>query len=103
MTIATGQARHTIRRVLDDKRDMPGALLLILHDIQDALGLVPPEAVADIAEALNLSRAEVHGVISYYHHFRTEAPHSHVVKVCRHPKLASCCPSCARRWTSTGR
>lgn len=84
------QVQSTIRRVLDDKRDMPGALLPILHDIQDALGHVPPEAVADIALALNLSRAEVHGVISYYHHFRTEAPKGAVVQVCR----AEACQSC---------
>ncbi len=90
MTTTTGQAQHTIRRVLDDKRDMPGALLSILHDIQDALGHVPPDAVVDIAEALNLSRAEVHGVISYYHHFRTEAPKGAVVQVCR----AEACQSC---------
>ncbi len=90
MTTSTGQAQSTIRRMLDDKRDMPGALLPILHDIQDALGHVPPDAVADIAEALNLSRAEVHGVISYYHHFRTEAPKGAVVQVCR----AEACQSC---------
>ncbi|GAB3486884.1 formate dehydrogenase subunit gamma [Curvibacter fontanus] len=90
MTTSTGQAQSTLRRVLDDKRDMPGALLPILHGIQDELGHVPPEAVADIAEALNLSRAEVHGVISYYHHFRTEAPKGAVVQVCR----AEACQSC---------
>ena len=87
---SNNQVQSTIRRVLDDKRDMPGALLPILHDIQDELGHVPPEAVADIAEALNLSRAEVHGVISYYHHFRTEAPKGAVVQVCR----AEACQSC---------
>lgn len=90
MTTTTGQAQHTIRRVLDEKRDMPGALLPILHDIQDELGHVPPDAVADIAEALNLSRAEVHGVISYYHHFRSEAPKGAVVQVCR----AEACQAC---------
>lgn len=90
MTTTTGQAQHTIRRVLDEKRDMPGALLPILHDIQDQLGYVPSDAVADIAEALNLSRAEVHGVITYYHHFRTEAPKGAVVQVCR----AEACQSC---------
>lgn len=83
MTSTTGQAQHTIRRVLDEKRDMPGALLPILHAIQDELGHVPADAVADIAEALNLSRAEVHGVISYYHHFRSEPARAHVVQVCR--------------------
>jgi formate dehydrogenase subunit gamma len=90
MTTSTGQAQSTIRRVLDAKRDMSGALLPILHDIQDELGYVPNDAVADIAEALNLSRAEVHGVISYYHHFRTEAPKGAVVQVCR----AEACQAC---------
>jgi formate dehydrogenase subunit gamma len=83
-------ARLSIRRVLDARHQQPGALLPILHDIQDELGYVPPEAVADIAEALNLSRAEVHGVITYYHHFRTEAPKGAVVQVCR----AEACQSC---------
>lgn len=90
MTSTTGQAQHTIRRVLDDKRHLPGALLPILHAIQDELGHVPPAAVAEIAEALNLSRAEVHGVISYYHHFRTEPARAHVVQVCR----AEACQAC---------
>jgi len=76
-------AQRTIRRVLDAQRQQPGALLPILHAIQDELGHVPPAAVAEIAEALNLSRAEVHGVISYYHHFRSEAPKGPVVQVCR--------------------
>lgn len=90
MTSTTGPAQHTIRRVLDDKRHLPGALLPILHAIQDELGHVPPAAVAEIAEALNLSRAEVHGVISYYHHFRTEPARAHVVQVCR----AEACQAC---------
>jgi formate dehydrogenase subunit gamma len=61
----------------------PGALLPILHAVQDELGHVPKAAVPLIAQALNLSRAEVHGVVTYYHHFRTEAPGRHVVQVCR--------------------
>jgi len=60
-----------------------GALLPILHELQDRLGWVPPQAVPQIAEALNLSRAEVHGVVTYYHHFRSSAPGRHVVQVCR--------------------
>ena len=83
MTANTAEAQRTIQQVLDDKRDMPGALLPILHAIQDALGHIPAEAVPDIAEALNLSRAEVHGVISYYHHFRSERARGPVVQVCR--------------------
>jgi formate dehydrogenase subunit gamma len=61
----------------------PGALLPILHEVQDALGHIPREVVPQIAEGLNLSRAEVHGVLTYYHHFRAEAPGRHVVQVCR--------------------
>jgi len=59
-----------------------GALLPILHDIQHELGYVPEDAVQLIARELNLSRAEVHGVITYYHHFRQTPPGKHVVRVC---------------------
>lgn len=61
----------------------PGALLPILHAIQDRLGYVPPRSVPVIARALNLSRAEVHGVVTFYHHFRHHAPGRHVVRICR--------------------
>ncbi|HEU5257378.1 MAG TPA: NAD(P)H-dependent oxidoreductase subunit E, partial [Vicinamibacterales bacterium] len=61
--------QETVGRVLAERRHMAGALLPVLHGIQDALGYVPPEAVPQIADGLNLSRAEIHGVISFYHHF----------------------------------
>ncbi len=61
----------------------PGALLPILHAVQYTLGYVPKAAVPQIAQALNLSRAEVHGVVTYYHHFRGEPPGRHVVQICR--------------------
>lgn len=80
--IPTDPAQAT-RTALARHQDEPGALLPILHDVQDALGCVLPAVVPQIAEALNLSRAEVHGVVSYYHHFRAEAPGQHVVQVCR--------------------
>jgi formate dehydrogenase subunit gamma len=64
-------------------RDQPGPLLEILHAVQDELGCVPPEAVPLIADALNLSRAEVHGVASFYHHFRERPPGRCVVQLCR--------------------
>lgn len=54
-----------------------------LHGIQDALGYVPKEAVPAVAEIFNLSRAEVHGVITYYHHFRSAPAGKHVVQICR--------------------
>jgi formate dehydrogenase subunit gamma len=61
----------------------PGPLLPLLHAVQDELGYIPREAVARIAEALNLSRAEVHGVVSFYHYFRQHAPGRHVLRLCR--------------------
>lgn len=64
-------------------RGVPGALLPVLHDVQDAVGFVPPEAHARIADALSLSRADVHGVVTFYHDFRSRAPGRHVVRVCR--------------------
>jgi len=60
-----------------------GALLPLLHDIQDSLGHVPPDALPVIAKALNLSRAEVHGVVTFYHHFRSAPPGRHVLRICR--------------------
>ncbi|MDD5059005.1 MAG: NAD(P)H-dependent oxidoreductase subunit E [Sideroxydans sp.] len=63
-------------------RQQPGALLPILHDIQHELGYVPEEAVPLIARELNLSRAEVHGVITFYQHFRQTPPGKHLVRVC---------------------
>jgi formate dehydrogenase subunit gamma len=64
-------------------KSLPGALLPVLHDVQTALGYVPKDAVALIAHELNLSRAEIHGVISFYHYFRTEKPGRHVLQLCR--------------------
>ncbi len=61
----------------------PGPLLEILHAVQEQLGCVPPEAVPRIAEALNLSRAEVHGVVSFYHHFRRAPAGRTHVQLCR--------------------
>jgi formate dehydrogenase subunit gamma len=74
---------EVVERVLARLRNLPGALMPILRAIQDELGYIPPESVPVIAESLNLSRAEVHGVISFYHDFRTEPPGRHVLHVCR--------------------
>jgi len=75
--------RERVREIIRGKRDKPGALLPILHGIQDALGYVPSDSVPLIAGELNLSRAEVHGVISFYHHFRNTPPGKRTVYVCR--------------------
>ena len=72
-----------VSRVIEERKHLPGALLPILHGIQDALGYVPREAIAQIAQGLNLSRAEIHGVVSFYHYFRTSPPGAHTVYVCR--------------------
>jgi len=64
-------------------RGMVGALLPALHAIQDELGYIPDAAIVQLADALNLSRAEVHGTISFYHDFRTTPPGRHVLRVCR--------------------
>ena len=76
-------AQATVSQVLLSKKHLPGALLPVLHGIQDAVGHIPREAVDEIARALNLSRAEVHGVVTYYHHFRSEPAGQHVVQICR--------------------
>src|SRR4051794_3438402 len=60
---------NAIGDILASHVGQPGGLLPLLHDIQDALGYIPPAEVARIADALNLSRADVHGVISFYHYF----------------------------------
>ena len=72
-----------ISRVLEEQKHLPGALLPILHGIQDALGYVPPAAIGQIAHVLNLSRAEIHGVVSFYHYFRTSPPGAHTLYLCR--------------------
>lgn len=63
--------------------DKEGALLPLLHAVQEAFGHVPDAAVPVIAHALNLSRAEVHGVLTFYHDFRRKPAGSRVVKLCR--------------------
>lgn len=73
----------TAQAIIDELKSKPGALLPILHAIQDRFSYVPEEAVSLIAQTLKLTRAEVHGVISFYHHFRTHQPGRHVVEVCR--------------------
>jgi formate dehydrogenase subunit gamma len=61
----------------------PGGLLPLLHDVQDRLGYVPPRALPTIAKAVNRSRAEVHGVVTFYPHFREQAPGRHVLAICQ--------------------
>jgi formate dehydrogenase subunit gamma len=73
----------TVRRIVTDLKGRPGPLLEVLHAIQAALGYVPEGAVPLVAEELNITRAEVHGVVTFYHYFRRTAPGRHVVSLCR--------------------
>lgn len=73
----------TVDHVLAQFQDVPGALLPVLHGVQKNLGYIPDNLVAHIADGLNLSRAEVHGVISFYHYFRTTPPGKHIIQICR--------------------
>ncbi len=75
--------RAAVRRATLALRTIPGPLMPILHAVQDELGFIPDGAVALIAHDLNLSRAEVHGVVSFYHYFRRHAPGRHIVYICR--------------------
>jgi formate dehydrogenase subunit gamma len=72
-----------VQRIASDLKERPGPLLEVLHAIQAALGYVPAGAVPIVAEVLNLSRAEVHGVVSFYHYFRHSRPGAHTVSVCQ--------------------
>jgi formate dehydrogenase subunit gamma len=76
-------AREHIDRALARYGSQPGPLLQILHAVQESLGHVPPAAIPVLAEALNLSRAEVHGVVTFYHHFRQTPPGAQVIQICQ--------------------
>jgi formate dehydrogenase subunit gamma len=75
--------RTIVESIAHAFKDKPGALMPILRRIQDELGWVPRDSVPVLAEILNLTRAEVHGVLSFYHDFRHEPPGRNVVRVCR--------------------
>jgi formate dehydrogenase subunit gamma len=75
--------KGAVEAIAQALKDRPGALTLILRRIQDQLGWVPPDSVPILAHILNLSRAEVHGVVSFYHDFRHEPPGANIVRVCR--------------------
>ncbi|MCP1199029.1 formate dehydrogenase subunit gamma [Notoacmeibacter sp. MSK16QG-6] len=80
----TGEAiASRIQAIIEEHADMEGPLLPLLHAVQAEFGFVPDDAIRPIAEMLNISRAEVHGVISFYHDFHTEPQGRHVLKICR--------------------
>jgi formate dehydrogenase subunit gamma len=71
------------RAIISSHDGEEGATLPILHDLQAAFGCVPAEAVPLVAEVLNLTRAEVHGVVSFYHDYRRHRPGRHILHLCR--------------------
>ncbi len=75
--------REQIDLALAQYQSQPGPLLQVLHAVQQRLRYIPDAAVPIIASALNLSRAEVHGVITFYHYFRRHPAGTHVVQICQ--------------------
>jgi len=80
-------------RIIETYRGLDGALMPILHALQDRFGYIDDKAVPDLAEVLNLSRAEIHGVITFYHDFRRTPPARHALHLCR----AEACQSVGAR------
>lgn len=83
MQPASTEMIATIMPIIDRWKQEEGPLLPILNGILREFGYVPREVIPAIAEALNLSRADVYGVVSFYHDYREEAPGRHVLKLCR--------------------
>ena len=83
MSASAVSLQEIVDQAIDAHRDRVGPLLPVLHQVQETLGYVPPDAVPMIARGLSLSRAEVHGVIGFYHDFRAEPPGEHIVHLCR--------------------
>jgi formate dehydrogenase subunit gamma len=83
MQSRTAWSRERAEEIIKANRHLDGAALPILHALQHEFGYVDREAVPLIAEALNLSRAEMHGVVSFYHDFREAPAGRHVLKLCR--------------------
>ncbi|WP_202330701.1 formate dehydrogenase subunit gamma [Mesorhizobium sp. L-8-3] len=83
MQLASTEIEARTAQVVAAHHGLEGPLLPILHGIQEEFGFVPQEALPVIAEALNLSRAEVHGVVTFYHDYRRHPAGRHVLKICR--------------------
>ena len=83
MTQTSENLTDVVTSAVAAHRHERGPLLMILQDIQQQLGHVPAAAVPLVAEQLNLSRADVHGVVSFYKDFRTESPPEHTIHLCR--------------------
>jgi formate dehydrogenase subunit gamma len=83
MRISAGECTERSLQIIRDLKHLEGPMLPILHAIQAEFGYVPDEVKPIIANELNLSRAEVHGVVTFYHEFRDHPAGRHVLKLCR--------------------
>jgi formate dehydrogenase subunit gamma len=83
MQAAALSLEESVEGIVSDHAGQVGALMPILHAVQERFGFVPEEAIPILARKLNLSRAEVHGVIHFYHDFRKDMPGDHIIQVCR--------------------
>jgi len=83
--VATYETWNPIKaqQIIAAKTGLEGATLPILHDLQGTFGCIPLDAVPMVASALNLSRAEVHGIVTFYHEFRRTPPGRHILRLCR--------------------
>ncbi|SLN18179.1 formate dehydrogenase subunit gamma [Pseudooctadecabacter jejudonensis] len=81
--MADTQTHETMRTILARHKGQEGPLLPILHSVQAEFGFIPGDVVQIIADDLNITRAEVHGVITFYHDFRDAPAGKHIVKICR--------------------
>lgn len=79
----THPSRDELLVLIAPLKDQPGPLLVMLHAIQKSIGYVPATAIPVLADELNLSRAEVQGVVSFYHYFRDQPPAMRRIEVCR--------------------
>ena len=80
---ATPYDRDVASELIASFDTRPELLVQILHSFQDRFGWIPEEAIRQLAQELNLSRADVHGVVSFYHDFRTTPPGRHIVRICQ--------------------
>ena len=97
MQAASTEIASRTMEIVQDLKDIEGPLLPILHGMQHEFGYVPQDALPVIAEGLNLSRAEVHGVFTFYHDFRTQPAGRHVLKLCQAEACQSMGSGCRRR------
>ena len=81
--LASTEIASRTAAVIQEMKGLEGPLLPILHGLQEEFGFVPTESLPVLAEALNISRAEVHGVVTFYHDYRNHPAGRHVLKLCR--------------------